>query len=50
MDIDILAEKYDWQGFETYFYLFGALGTFSHIAASIKRSFQKLGAMKLLKE
>jgi hypothetical protein len=29
MDIDALAEKYDWQGFETYFYLFGALGTFS---------------------
>jgi RHS repeat-associated protein len=30
MDIDALAEKYDWQGFETYLYIFGALGTFSH--------------------
>jgi hypothetical protein len=29
MDIDALAEKYDWQGFETYLYIFGALGTFS---------------------
>jgi hypothetical protein len=31
MDIDALAEKHDWQGFEMYFYLFGALGTFSHL-------------------
>jgi hypothetical protein len=37
MDIDALAEKYDWQGFETYLYIFGALGTFSLVAGEQER-------------
>jgi hypothetical protein len=37
MNIDALAEKYDWQGFETYLYIFGALGTFSRLGETPKR-------------